>query len=360
MFGVLRTILAVMVMIFHLFADMAPLGKYAVFGFYIISGYLMTLIMHETYGYTWYGKYSFAINRALRLYPQYWAAALFSGALVLALGSQATTSYHESIYIPITLGEAVSNLTMIFPSWNPGDIHPRLVPPTWALTIEMFFYWLICLGISQTFRRVRIWFLLSVCYVIGSFVMGLSWEDRYFPAAAASLPFSMGSATYFLSKRSEVKHFYSELRLSSLSLFCLFLANCLFWMILNKSVQSTFLELGLYVSMTLFVCLICNIAIGNDIWKINHKLDKFIGDLSYPIYLLHWQCGLLISCVIFGKPFHGFSGKGFLVLIGSAFAVVVISIVFVRVIDVPIQRIRARIKVDPGFRQRLSPLASDH
>ena len=83
MFGVLRTTLALMVMAFHLFAGIAPLGKYAVFGFYVISGYLMTLVMNDTYGHTWSGRYAFALNRLLRLYPQYWAAATFSIVLIL-------------------------------------------------------------------------------------------------------------------------------------------------------------------------------------------------------------------------------------------------------------------------------------
>ena len=51
MFGTLRTILALMVAAGHL-TDQWQIGTYAVFAFYIISGYLMTLIMHESYGFT--------------------------------------------------------------------------------------------------------------------------------------------------------------------------------------------------------------------------------------------------------------------------------------------------------------------
>lgn len=47
MFGSFRTLLALGVVISHL--GSAPyMGTYAVFGFYALSGYLMTLIMHET------------------------------------------------------------------------------------------------------------------------------------------------------------------------------------------------------------------------------------------------------------------------------------------------------------------------
>jgi peptidoglycan/LPS O-acetylase OafA/YrhL len=51
MFGFFRTLLALAVVVEHL-GPAHYVGPYAVFGFYVLSGYLMTLIMHETYGHT--------------------------------------------------------------------------------------------------------------------------------------------------------------------------------------------------------------------------------------------------------------------------------------------------------------------
>jgi peptidoglycan/LPS O-acetylase OafA/YrhL len=347
-----------MVMTFHLFAGMAPLGEYAVFGFYIISGYLMTLIMNETYGHTWAGRYSFAVNRVLRLYPQYWAAATFSIVLIFALGPDAASGYHESLYIPTSPDAVVYNLLMIFPSWNPGDVNPRLVPPTWALTVEICFYFLICFGISQTFRRVKIWVLLSVCYVIASYLAGLSWQDRYFPVAAASLPFSIGSAVYFLSKRTDIKDLYFKWGLSSCSLFVLLVGNCLVWMVLSEFIKGNVTEVGFYINIVLCFLLVYSIATGNNIYEFDRRIDKFIGDLSYPIYLLHWQTGLLTSFIIFGRPFYGFSIRGLVVLAGSIIVVTVIALVFVQLIDIPIQRTRSKIKARHAFQPILIPGAT--
>jgi peptidoglycan/LPS O-acetylase OafA/YrhL len=44
------------------------IGGYAVFGFYILSGYLMTLIMQKNYGYSRGGVARYAVNRFLRIY----------------------------------------------------------------------------------------------------------------------------------------------------------------------------------------------------------------------------------------------------------------------------------------------------
>ena len=189
MLGLVRTILALMVMVFHLYVQIGPLGSFSVFGFYIISGYLMTMVMNESYGYTTVGKLAFARNRFLRLYPSYWVAAGLSLLLIGWLGEDFAQRYHSSLAVPTSASAVVWNLSMVFPAWRPEHVNPRLVPPAWALTVELFFYALICLGLSRNPSRVRCWLLLSVGFVAGSYILGLHPGDRYFTAAAASLPF---------------------------------------------------------------------------------------------------------------------------------------------------------------------------
>jgi len=351
MFGILRTTLALMVMVYHLFVGILPLGTYAVFGFYIISGYLMTIVMNTSYGHTWSGRYSFGINRFLRLYPQYWLATIFSILLIYFLGTEVTTNYHKSIFLPTSFGEVLHNFLMAFPSWHPNSINPRLVPPTWALTVEIFFYILICFGISKTFKRVKIWLILSLFYVVASYFMGLSWQDRYFPVAAASLPFSIGSSIYFISKDNSIQKLYSKLNISSKYLFFLMLINCLVWIILSKLNIGKLIEVGFYINILLCSLLIYSIAIGGEILKIDKKIDQLIGDFSYPIYLLHWQSGLLISFLIFGNSFHEFSIRGFISLVGSIVFVGLLSPLFIWLIDKPIQHIRSKIKANKALQR---------
>lgn len=344
MFGFLRTTLALMVMVYHLFVSVLPLGTYAVFGFYIISGYLMTLVMHENYGHTWKGRSSFAINRFLRLYPQYWAAAIFSVLLISALGVDVATSFHKSIFLPISAAEIFSNVFLAFTAWFPNSIDPRLVPPAWALTVEIFFYILICLGISKTVARVQVWLFVSLCYVIISYIIGWSWQSRYFPVAAASLPFAIGSAIYFASESSFVIRQFPKLRISSNHLFLLMLFNCLFWTAASLMNIGNFVELGFYINIAICTLLVYSLATGNEIININKNTDKVIGDYSYPIYLIHWQSGLLVSFLIFGESFHEFSGRGFISLFAAIAFVYLISYFFIRGIDEPLQRIRSKIK----------------
>lgn len=77
MLGLMRFILALLVVVSHLTGGgaspfFAHWGIFAVFGFYLISGYLMTIILNEKY---FFNFTTFALNRFLRLFPIYYTAS---------------------------------------------------------------------------------------------------------------------------------------------------------------------------------------------------------------------------------------------------------------------------------------------
>jgi len=342
MLGFLRTILAVLVVTYHLFYSRAPLGIYPVFGFYIISGYLMTLIMQESYGYTLQGRVSYLVNRFLRLYPQYWAAAMITVILIYIFGMERVQAFHGSMFLPSTVLEYMENIFMTFVAWKPGDVNPRLVPPTWAITVEIFFYILIGTGISKTPSRVKAWLVLSIIYVIVAFASGLSWEDRYYPVAAASLPFAIGAGIYFASKKDKKYLIDSNFDISAKYIFILIIANCLFFAQMDSDLL--IFGVGFYINLILCALLVYSVVTGGKIIEIGDSLDKKIGDFSYPVYLLHWQAGFVASYLLFQKPFHEYSFQGFLVLIVAFMGLYILSKVFITLIDKPIQVLRLRIK----------------
>lgn len=345
MLGSLRTSLAMMVMAYHLFVGVLPLGTYAVFGFYVISGYLMTLVMHQTYGYSRVGRYAFVINRFLRLYPVYWIAVFLSVCLILMIGSNVVLGYHAKMYLPGSWIDYFSNISMLWLNWSPSSSpSPRLVPPAWALTVEIFFYILICLGISKTFFRVKLWFWLSVAYVLATFLLDYAWEQRYFPFAAASLPFAIGAGIYFLSSSEKAFVLFQKINLPVGFLFLLFLLNCLVWILVTKYALISAVEIGFYMNLVIFSLLVYGLSKGRVIIKLSKQWDKRIGDLSYPIYLFHWQVGLLMSFLIFGEPFHESSGRGFINWIVSLVIVCILAFLITQYIDKPIQRVRQKIK----------------
>jgi peptidoglycan/LPS O-acetylase OafA/YrhL len=70
--GTWRFFLAAVVAISHLWAGMidGP-AAYAVWGFFVLSGYLMTLVLTTKYGTAPAGLRQFATNRLLRIYPSF-------------------------------------------------------------------------------------------------------------------------------------------------------------------------------------------------------------------------------------------------------------------------------------------------
>ena len=318
--GVLRTVLALMVVVHHLFI-VSPMGGYAVFGFYIISGYLMTLIMHESYGYTLQGRLRFGLNRFLRLYPQYWLAMLFSLLLIAYMGQTVVLRYHPKIFIPYSWETWFQNLTMLFIAWNPMDVSPRLIPLTWTITVEICFYLLICLGVSKTLNRSLVWFAFSLLYVLVAAYYGWS---MFVSLPAASLPFSVGALIYFLPK----------VKFPAKVLFALLILNLIVWWV-DYSI------IGRYLNIAICGLLVSSLAGGQKLFFSN---DKAIGDYSYPIYLLHWQVGLLMSYLLFGHGIHEFSLRGFINLVISLVFLYGLSSLFIKYIDKPINRIRDRVK----------------
>ncbi|MFM5402812.1 acyltransferase family protein [Aeromonas veronii] len=339
MFGLLRTTLALMVVTYHILSTSMPLGTYAVFGFYMISGYLMTLVMHDVYGYTYKGRFSFLLNRFLRLYPIYWVSISLSLLLIVMLGQNNASEYHQALFIPTDFKKIIENIFMVYPYWFPNLEVPRLVPPTWAITVELFFYFLICLGISKTALRVACWVALSVIYVACTFLYDLSFEYRYFPVAAASLPFSLGSALFFI-KGYMIKNMLP----SSKILFFIFFLNSVLWTCAAMNDAALALSVGFYINIFIFFLLMHKITAHHDSIILNNSIDKKVGELSYPLYLLHWQCGLLVSYVFFGRSFHEFSYNGFLVYIATLVVVMVLSILCIKVVDTPIQQIRKAVR----------------
>ena len=79
MLGIIRFLLASCVVAFHLTGKLPFLGQFAVNFFYIISGFLITLILNKTYKFN---VISFSANRFLRLYPTYFFF-VFVGIIII-------------------------------------------------------------------------------------------------------------------------------------------------------------------------------------------------------------------------------------------------------------------------------------
>lgn len=320
------------------------LGHYAVHGFFILSGYLMTLIMVKTYGYSASGIGRFCLNRILRLYPSHWVILTFSILAILWLGEENASEYRVFMFIPSNISQWVQNLTLIYWSTFPTTVFPRVSPPTWALTVEILFYALIALGLSRSRAATTVWFLASMVYMLTTHILGLGYEYRYSFIFAGTLAFSLGAMLFHYqeSLRAFISR-YSKLSFTS-GVLILILINCATALTFGgDGVKNTAAVICFYTNYILNAVLI-TLLINTITPALFKKFDKMLGDFSYPLYLMHWQVGFVCSMLIFGEPINGSSITGIQNFIVTLFVSILFCRLIVRNIEVPIQKIRWRLK----------------
>ncbi len=341
MFGTYRILLALFVVIGHLHGPF-NLAVYAVFGFYVLSGYLMTRIMQDTYGYGGRGCARFALNRVLRIFPSYWAVAVLTLA-ILWTGDGWLTEYHKRIFVPVDAEGWVRNATLVFAQGS----SPRLSPATWALTVELFYYALIGLGLSRTSWISVVWLAGSVLYtlvLIG--VAPYNWEARYFPVSAASLPFSIGACLFHFRAVFDRMPVGRTLR-EPATWFGLVCANFALFMLID-SISNTgsrySLTFGFYVNLFLTTCCLAAL-LSKGFFRVSVRTDEALGRFSYPLYLTHWLAGGLAAAFFFAEDGRSHTTPGGVLFFATGLALALcLSWLLIRLVDDPVERFRQRIR----------------
>jgi peptidoglycan/LPS O-acetylase OafA/YrhL len=207
-----RYILAAIVAQTHLRSiGMDWTGQIAVFGFYTLSGYLMTRVLNERYGFAWRGTAAFLINRVLRLWPAYCA---IMGLVLLALQFLPLSNFFFLIRTPHSLADIVTNITIIgqvgfdFVRWLP--LAKPLVT-SWSLSIELCSYLLLAVYFARSPRRLVAFVALGLVGMAASTVWcavsidpsrygPYCFQNRYGIIQAGFVPFAFGGLFFFYEK----------------------------------------------------------------------------------------------------------------------------------------------------------------
>lgn len=153
---------------------------------------------------------------------------------------------------------------------------PQLVPTSWAVANELIFYALIGLGISKTLLRTWIWFICSLVYWLLVSTYGLDNFYLYFSPLAGSLPFALGALIYFYKDR-----FREPGTL-------LLIGTAVLLMVFTGQFSGILSRLITMLGAAMLVVALYNMR-SDDLAPV----DRFIGGLSYHIYLNHFLAGSL-------------------------------------------------------------------
>ncbi len=252
-------------------------GPFAVFGFFFLSGFLVSQLLDTTYHQR---PGAFVMNRFLRIFPPYWAALLLGLALASLL-PEITATVHPKLFTP-TPRELARNVFL----WGMRTLKSRPVAVAWSLELEVRWY-LFLFATSFFPGKVRVGCWLAVIPLCFWFAHG-KIQLFYWGMAGSGLCFALGSLHYYGKPRVP--------RLLSLAA----LSGAVAFIFSGPPGSVPVTELPYFQE---FLCFQALLFLGFG-WllevKAEDKASSFAAMLSYPIFLMH-RFGLVLT-LWFGLP----------------------------------------------------------
>jgi peptidoglycan/LPS O-acetylase OafA/YrhL len=289
--GTFRFLLAVAVVLCHLIhmPYYRDLGYYAVRAFFVLSGFAMTAALNEVYGFE--GK-RFWINRFLRLVPPYLTVCFLTALAIRCYPLEAARFMPRWAY-PATAADVAKNLSIMPLAF--GGLQFRYIEPAWSLAVEIIMYAILWIGMGRSARGAFICFANGAAYHCYKLFTDAPFAERYFTPEGALLSFAAGALIYFWRERST---------LQTRADFALFVS--LAWLI-NFFAEGTLMpdgyakQAGFYVNIALAALVVVSQPALRP-GPLARRIDTVLGNLSYPIFLVHWLGGfagyLLLSSTV--------------------------------------------------------------
>ena len=286
MFGILRFVLAYLVVLSHLVGSdyLAHFGFYAVRGFFVVSGFVITAALNEVYGFD-AGR--FWANRVLRLLPPYYLVCLLTLTLLAFVPADAEqfSSYWRS---DPRHHDMLMNLAVLPLQFN--DAQLRIVPPYWSVAVEIVMYFLLWIVIARRPAFAALALAAGISYHLACIYDGYDWAVRYFAAPSAVLSFSLGALVYFVSKQGwPAIGTWGLLVAAAAGTFNMVSAH---WILPDPYVYG----LGFYFNTLAFALVVYALA-GRRFGSRMRGVDRILGELAYPVFLIQWLAGFVAALV---------------------------------------------------------------
>lgn len=294
MFGILRFLLAYLVVVSHLVGSdyLAHYGFYAVLGFFVIAGYFMTSALNEVYRFD---GLSFCVNRALRLLPPYYMVSAVTLVIVALLPDQA--GQYLKFWRPgIGLHEVLLNFAVL--PLQTTDPTFRMVPPYWSIAIEIEMYLTLYLVMARQMAWAAVALAIGFAYHLACAYAGYSWPAHYFTAPAAMLPFATGALLYFLRQRG-YRMPGSGPTAAAFAVWCVNIAAG-GWILPDSYIFG----FGYYAGIALFAVIVAGLA-GRRFTPAVERLDRVVGEWSYFIFLVQWLAGFAVAVTFMPGHWRG-------------------------------------------------------
>jgi peptidoglycan/LPS O-acetylase OafA/YrhL len=329
--GLFRLFLAAVVVVHHSFP--LRLGAWAVYVFFILSGFWISQMWQQRYAHTHNPLLTFIVSRWWRLAP------LFLVCTALSVVSNLLLSGGD----PLHGGHGATWWLRQLPIADSSGVGTDL-PPTWSLDVEMQFY-LVAPLLITVFGRIR---PLLRCLIA---VVGCGWFALHILRGGniqlATLPLFVGF--FLIGVTMQWGQWKSSRTLANGSLLIFFAVTVLLaiWPQTRRGVWRAGADTALiaedFSGFVAGVWWIIGAALVVPFlaWNVAQKsprFDRFLSDLAYPVYLFHW---------IPREWYYHFSlrsdpvWKQCLLLAMNFLAVAAGAMILLLVVDQPSERLRA-------------------
>jgi len=293
--GYLRYVFAVAVIFSHFGqSSSSASGQFAVFGFYVLSGFLMTRVPNDWYGFD---LRRFALNRFLRLYPLFGLVSMLA-VMAISLAPATALQLNPALVVPSDPTEWLSYLSIV-PLTQASPARP--IPPSWSLAVEIINYGLLWLLTARDRRWAYIALAASVVYHVVVLGLGSPIYWRYAPSWAAVLPFTVGALVHHEGARFRVALSSSQCR----GLVGLVGAVWLGLVAWGQTMPPTGFYNALYYCNIAVVAALAALLSAIPLSDRMKRSDRVVGDLAYPIFLGHWAVGVPLSAFLLHSTGRG-------------------------------------------------------
>jgi peptidoglycan/LPS O-acetylase OafA/YrhL len=326
--NLVRFFLAFNVVEFHLWNSFARgAGPVAVMAFFYLSGYVITQIVQEVY--TGPGRAgAFLLNRFLRIYPQYIVAVLLSLAAVACYPDVA-----EHINDYMSWPEGWAEWVPQFAIFGLYGSDLRLLPATWSLSTELYYYLLIGLATGHSKKLTVALFLVSL--PVGALcALHVLPFDFYGHPIGNGFVFAFGSLTYFYRDSYRVSRPIFVIACAAYLLHTYAIPLLGDYDLSNADIT------GSLASFSLIIVYLVQNDFKNERFV---NFANFLGKLSYPVFLTHWTVCVFVSALFFdGRASYDAVTflDGAVYFLTMFVAVLACSVLFYQCVDKPVERIR--------------------
>lgn len=291
--GFIRLLLALTVLSSHARSSIHLIGPVgAVECFFIISGFYVAMILTEKY--TDVGAFYF--NRALRIFPVYWLVLALATGATLIVGAnpnlraalQSDWGWDAKALMTLANLGIVGSDAMMFTFPNPNleftanfyASAPQLykyhaIPQAWSLPLELAFYALAPF-VARTPARLAMLVgagLAIKALTISVFGFADPWTYRFFPSEIAM--FALGGLAFHALRRLRDRRWFQ----SAAPWVAAGVVGCILFYPFapNAAPLADMAFLVLFATALPFAFTATRTS----------RIDRFVGDLSYAVYLVH-------------------------------------------------------------------------